>query len=41
MTKLADQCMSEYDEDGWTGSTWLDPDDVAYPGLPGQRRAAE
>jgi hypothetical protein len=33
--------MSEYDEDGWTGSTWLDPGDVAYPGLPGQRRAAE
>ena len=41
MTALAEQCMSEYDEDGWTGSTWLDPDDVAYPGLPGQRRAAE
>ena len=41
MTTLADQCMSEYDEDGWTGSTWLDPGDVAYPGLPGQRRAAE
>jgi 4-hydroxyphenylacetate 3-monooxygenase len=41
MTTLADQCMAEYDEDGWTGSTWLDPDDVAYPGLPGQLRAAE
>jgi hypothetical protein len=26
--------MSEYDENGWTDSAWLDPDDVAYPGLP-------
>jgi 4-hydroxyphenylacetate 3-monooxygenase len=41
MTALAEQCMSEYDENGWTGRTWLDPDDVAYPGLPGERRAAE
>ena len=29
MIALADQCMSEYDENGWTGDTWLDPDDVA------------
>ena len=21
--------MADYDEDGWTGSTWLNPDDVA------------
>ena len=41
MTALADQCMAEYDENGWTVPTWLDPDDVAYPGLPGERRAAE
>jgi len=34
MTALAEQCMSEYDENGWTDSAWLDPDDVAYPGLP-------
>ena len=34
MTALAEQCMSEYDENGWTDDTWLDPDDVAYPGLP-------
>ena len=34
MTALADQCMAEYDENGWTDPTWLDPDDVAYPGLP-------
>jgi 4-hydroxyphenylacetate 3-monooxygenase len=40
MIALADQCLSEYDENGWRG-TWLDPDDVAYPGLPGAKRAAE
>src|ERR1700722_19951989 len=34
MTALAEQCMSEYDENGWTEPSWLDPDDVAYPGLP-------
>jgi 4-hydroxyphenylacetate 3-monooxygenase len=41
MTALADQCMAEYDENGWTGATWLNPDDVAYPGLPEELRAAE
>ncbi|MGA7791037.1 MAG: 4-hydroxyphenylacetate 3-hydroxylase C-terminal domain-containing protein, partial [Xanthobacteraceae bacterium] len=41
MTALADQCMSEYDENGWTSSAWLNPDDVAYPGLPEERHAAE
>lgn len=25
---LADQCMSEYDLDGWTDPTWINPDDV-------------
>jgi 4-hydroxyphenylacetate 3-monooxygenase len=24
--ELVEQCMSEYDVDGWTGDTWLDPD---------------
>src|SRR6478672_13478632 len=38
---LADQCLSDYDENGWCGDTWLDPDDVAYPGVPGVKRAAE
>ena len=37
MTALAEQCMSEYDENGWTDPAWLDPDDVAYPGLPEAR----
>ena len=35
MVALADQCMADYDEKGWTGDTWLNPDDVAYPGVPG------
>jgi 4-hydroxyphenylacetate 3-monooxygenase len=36
MIALAEECMSDYDEHGWTGDTWLDPDDVALPG--GKRR---
>ena len=41
MVALADQCLADYDENGWTGSNWLDPDDVAYMGGTGVRRAAE
>jgi 4-hydroxyphenylacetate 3-monooxygenase len=41
MMALADQCLSEYDEHGWTGDTWLDPDDVAYAGMRKRSRAAE
>ena len=41
MIALADQCMADYDEKGWVGDTWLNPDDVAYPGVPGTARAAE
>ncbi len=26
MKAMVDQCMSDYDENGWTGSTWLNPD---------------
>jgi 4-hydroxyphenylacetate 3-monooxygenase len=29
MIALAEQCMADYDEDGWTGDTWIDPDDIA------------
>jgi 4-hydroxyphenylacetate 3-monooxygenase len=25
MEALVDQCMSDYDENGWTGDTWLPP----------------
>jgi 4-hydroxyphenylacetate 3-monooxygenase len=28
MMALADRCMSDYDENGWTGDTWLNPEDV-------------
>ena len=38
MIALADQCMADYDENGWTGDTWLDPDDVRLSGH-GQRSA--
>ncbi len=41
MIALADQCMSEYDEHGWTGDTWLDPDDVAYAAVRKRPKAAE
>jgi 4-hydroxyphenylacetate 3-monooxygenase len=32
MIALADQCLSEYDENGWRDSTWIAPDDVSYGG---------
>jgi len=41
MIALADACMADYDEKGWTSDTWLNPDDVAYPGIPTAKRAAE
>jgi 4-hydroxyphenylacetate 3-monooxygenase len=25
MEALVDQCMADYDENGWTGDTWIDP----------------
>src|ERR1043166_5578255 len=27
MIALAEQCMADYDEDGWTGDIWIDPDE--------------
>jgi 4-hydroxyphenylacetate 3-monooxygenase len=41
MVALADQCLADYDENGWRNPAWLDPDDVAYPGVAGIKRAAE
>ena len=29
MIALAEQCMAEYDENGWTDKTWLNPDEDA------------
>jgi 4-hydroxyphenylacetate 3-monooxygenase len=28
MIALAEQCMADYDENGWTGDTWVDPSDI-------------
>jgi 4-hydroxyphenylacetate 3-monooxygenase len=39
MMALAEDCMADYDEDGWIDPTWLNPDDVAGPSRPA--RAAE
>jgi 4-hydroxyphenylacetate 3-monooxygenase len=40
MIALAESCMADYDENGWTGTTWVNPDDVSR--LPaGRERAAE
>ena len=27
MQALVDQCMADYDENGWTGQTWINPED--------------
>jgi len=40
MMALAEECMADYDENGWTRDTWLNPDDVAYRGAGGTKRAA-
>jgi hypothetical protein len=37
MIALTDQCLSEYDENGWSGGTWVDPADVAYEPPPPPR----
>jgi 4-hydroxyphenylacetate 3-monooxygenase len=41
MIALAEQCMGDYDENGWTDPAWLNPDDVAYPGIARPAHAAE
>jgi 4-hydroxyphenylacetate 3-monooxygenase len=41
MVALAERCMADYDEDGWTDPAWINPDDVAYPGVGRLARAAE
>jgi 4-hydroxyphenylacetate 3-monooxygenase len=30
MIALADRCMADYDENGWTQPGWINPDDVAF-----------
>jgi 4-hydroxyphenylacetate 3-monooxygenase len=34
MVGLAEQCMAEYDEDGWTGDDYFNPDDISAIGYP-------
>ena len=34
MVGLAEQCMAEYDEDGWTGDDYFNPNDVSGIGYP-------
>jgi 4-hydroxyphenylacetate 3-monooxygenase len=41
MIALADACMADYDENGWTGPTWVNPDDVSHFGPRAGARAAE
>ena len=41
MIALAERCLADYDEDGWCGADWLNPDDVAHSGAAGAKRAAE
>src|SRR5438132_11904507 len=41
MIALAEQCLADYDENGWRGATWLEPDDVSYRGVGDRARAAE
>jgi 4-hydroxyphenylacetate 3-monooxygenase len=38
MMALADDCMADYDENGWTDDTWVNPDDVSA--LPSGKRTA-
>jgi 4-hydroxyphenylacetate 3-monooxygenase len=39
MIALADACMADYDEHGWTGTTWVNPDDVSHFGSRAARAA--
>lgn len=41
MIALAEQCLRDYDEDGWCGPTWLNPDDSPVSGADGTKHAAE
>jgi 4-hydroxyphenylacetate 3-monooxygenase len=41
MVALAETCMADYDENGWTDPAWINPDDVAYSGPSSRARAAE
>ena len=38
MIALADQCLADYDENGWRNSAWLNPGNVAASGRPTRGR---
>src|SRR5258708_39025062 len=40
MMGLAEDCMADYDEHGWTNPPWLNPDDVAVAEEPQARTTA-
>jgi 4-hydroxyphenylacetate 3-monooxygenase len=35
MIALAEQCMADYDENGWTSDTWFNTDDISHSAAPG------
>ena len=41
MIALADECLADYDENGWRNPAWLDPDDAASSAGADTPRAAE
>jgi 4-hydroxyphenylacetate 3-monooxygenase len=41
MIALAEQCLADYDENGWRNPAWLDPDDAASSAGADTPRAAE
>jgi 4-hydroxyphenylacetate 3-monooxygenase len=41
MIALAEECLADYDEDGWRGGEWLSSEDVAFSRPAGPKRAAE
>jgi hypothetical protein len=41
MVALAEQCMGDYDENGWTDPSWINPDDVQHTVAKRPARAAE
>jgi hypothetical protein len=41
MVALAEACMADYDERGWTDKAWVNPDDMSWLGRHAEARAAE
>jgi len=41
MIALAEECMADYNENGWTDTSWINPDDVANEGSQRAMRSAK